>query len=109
MKYLTGILNSQLSFFWLKNKGKQLGDLLQVDKGPLLEIPICIGDKEQQQQIVILVDKIISLNKELHETLTHSNEWENMKSEIEKTTKKIDEAVYKIYGLNEDEIKIIEQ
>lgn len=109
LKYLTGILNSKLSFFWLKNKGKQLGDLLQVDKGPLLEIPVCIGDKEQQKQIVILVDKMISFNKELQGTLTHSNEWESIKSEIEKTDKKIDEGVYKIYGLTEEEIKIIEK
>ena len=108
LKYLTGILNSKLSFFWLKNKGKQLGDLLQVDKGPLLEIPICIGDKEQQKQIVMLVDKMISLNKELQEALTHSNEWESIKSEIEKTDKKIDEEVYELYGLKSEEIEIIE-
>ncbi len=108
LKYLTGILNSKLSFFWLKNKGKQLGDLLQVDKGPLLEIPIYIGNKEQQKEIATLVDKMISLNKELHEILENSNEWESLKSEIEKTNKKIDEEVFKLYGLNEEEIKIIE-
>ena len=108
MKYLTGILNSKLSFFWLKNKGKQLGDLLQVDKGPLLEIPIYVGDKKQQEEIITLVDKMISLNRELHEALLHSNEWENIKSEIEKTDKKIDEEVYKLYGLTKEEIKIIE-
>jgi adenine-specific DNA-methyltransferase len=109
LKYLTGILNSKLSFFWLKNKGKQLGDLLQVDKGPLMEIPICVGDKEQQKEIIDLVDKMISLNKEFHEVLKNSNEWESIKSEIEKTDKKINEEVYKLYGLNEEEIKIVEE
>lgn len=108
LKYLTGILNSKLSYFWLKSKGKQLGDLLQIDKGPLLEIPICVGSKEQQEVIVSLVDKMISLNKKLHETLENSNEWESIKSEVEKTDKKIDEEVYKLYGLKEGEIKVVE-
>ena len=30
-----------------------------------------------------------------------------MKDEIEKTDRKIDEAVYKLYGLTEEEIKIV--
>jgi len=109
LKYLTGILNSKLSFFWLKNKGKQLGDLLQVDKGPLMEIPIYVGNELQKKEITILVDKMISLNKKLREVLEYSNEWENIKSEIEKTDKQIDQEIYKIYGLNEEEIKVIEQ
>lgn len=109
MKYLTGILNSQLPFFWLKNKGKQLGDLLQVDKGPLLDVPICIGDKEQQNRVIALVDEMIALNKKLTEVLEYSNEWESLKSDIEKTDKKINEEVYKIYGLNEEEISVIEK
>ena len=33
---------------------------------------------------------------------------EGVKSEIEKTDKKIDEEVYKLYGLAEEEIKIVE-
>ncbi len=108
LKYLAGILNSKLSFFWLKNKGKQLGDLLQIDKGPLLEIPICIGNKDQQKEITTLVDEITSLNKKLGELLENSNEWENIKSEIEKLDKKIDGKIYDLYGLSENEIKIIE-
>ena len=108
LKYLTGILNSKLTFYWLKNKGKQLGDLLQIDKGPLMEIPICVGNKEQQKEIINLVDKMIFLNKKLHEVLEYSNEWDNVKLEIGKTDKKIDEEVYKIYGLTEDEIKVVE-
>lgn len=39
-KYLTGLLNSKLIEFWLRYKGKMQGDLFQVDKAPILEIPI---------------------------------------------------------------------
>lgn len=107
LKFLTGLLNSNLIYFWLRNKGKLQGDLLQVDKGPLMEIPICVGNKEQQKEIVILVDTMISLNKKLRETLKNSNEWENIKFEIEKIDKKIDEEIYKLYGLTKEEIEII--
>ncbi|MFH1048934.1 MAG: N-6 DNA methylase [Patescibacteria group bacterium] len=109
LKYLTGILNSKLIFFWLKNKGKQLGDLLQIDKGPLMEIPICISNIEQQKQIILLVDKMLQLNKELRKTPENSNKWNSIKEEIAKTDKKIDEEVYKLYGLEEEEVEIIEQ
>lgn len=108
-KYLTGILNSKLVAFWLKTKGKMQGDNYQLDKEPLMEIPICVGSKEQQKQVIDLVDKMISFNKKLHETLKNSNEWENLKSEIEKTDKKIGAEVYKIYGLAPKEIEIIEK
>jgi len=108
LKFLTGLLNSNLIYFWLKAKGKLQGNLLQVDKGPLMDIPICVGNETQQKQIVTFVDKMITLNKKLHETPENSNGRENIKSEIEKTDKKIDEEVYKLYGLTKKEIKIIE-
>lgn len=40
MKYLTSVLNSKLIEFWLRNKGKMQGNNFQIDKEPLLEIPI---------------------------------------------------------------------
>ncbi len=108
LKYLAGILNSKISFFWLKNKGKQLGDLLQVDKGPLLGIPIHVGSQSQQKQVVTSVDKMLSLQKELREAPEHSEKWERIKSDIEKTDHKIDAEVYKLYGLTDEEIKVVE-
>jgi len=108
LEYLTAILNSKISYFWLKNKGKQLGDLLQIDKGPLIQIPIFVGNEKQQKAIIQLVDKILKLNKELKELTENSEKWNSLKREIEKVDKKIEEDVYKLYGLTEEEIKIIE-
>jgi adenine-specific DNA-methyltransferase len=109
LKYLVGILNSKISFFWLKNKGKQLGDLLQIDKGPLLKIPIYVGSKAQQKSISFLVDRMLKLKEDLRETAENSNQWQKIKNEIAKTDKKIDEEIYKLYGLMPEEIKIIEE
>lgn len=40
LKYLTILLNSDLIRFWLRHKGKMQGFNFQVDKKPLLDIPI---------------------------------------------------------------------
>jgi adenine-specific DNA-methyltransferase len=95
LKYLTGILNSKLTFFWLKNKGKQLGDLLQVDKGPLLEIPLFVGSDADQKSISDLVDQILTLKNQDKDADT-----KNLEDQI-------DSLVYGLYGLNEAEIEII--
>lgn len=62
MKYLTGLLNSKLVEFWLKNKGKMQGVNYQLDKGPLQQIPIAVPSIEVQTIIANLVDIIILLN-----------------------------------------------
>jgi adenine-specific DNA-methyltransferase len=58
------------------------------------KLPISEGDSEIQNQMQILVDKVISTKKELADT-----------TEIET---QIDQLVYKLYDLTEEEIKIIE-
>ena len=107
LKYLVGILNSKISYFWLKNKGKRLGDLLQIDKGPLMGMPIHVGNEKEQKLAIDLVDKMIELHKKLAETEKDSNAWHKLKEEIESTDKKVDVEVYKLYELTDEEIKII--
>ena len=94
LKYLTGILNSKLISFWLRKKGKMQGNAYQLDKEPLLEIPIFKPADTEANKIATLVDKIISQKQKGIDS-----------SENEK---KIDELVYKLYDLSEQEIKIVE-
>lgn len=64
MKLLTGLLNSKLVSYWLKNKGKMQGSNYQVDKEPLQGIPIPkpeFIDNELEEKIISLVEKIIEL------------------------------------------------
>ncbi|MCR5458010.1 MAG: N-6 DNA methylase, partial [Clostridiales bacterium] len=63
-KYLTGLLNSKLIEFWLKNQGKMQGDNFQLDKEPLQQIPIAVPSKETQQLIANIVDYIIYIKSE---------------------------------------------
>ncbi|KKS42805.1 MAG: hypothetical protein UV05_C0036G0009 [candidate division CPR1 bacterium GW2011_GWA2_42_17] len=109
LKYLTGLLNSRLVYFWLKNKGKQLGDLLQIDKGPLLNIPILKPDEAEQEKVAVLVDKTTKLYDDYRKTSTNTDKWHSLKTEIEKVEQQINEVIYKLYGLTAEEIRTIEK
>ncbi|HEF3912559.1 TPA: Eco57I restriction-modification methylase domain-containing protein [Campylobacter coli] len=99
VKYLTAILNSKLIAFWLKHKGKMQGNNYQIDKEPLLNIPIVtINSKNQKiaDELINLVDEILKAKEQDKNASTQ--ELEN----------KINSLTYKLYNLTEDEIKIIE-
>lgn len=63
LKYLTGILNSRLIYYWLFHKGKRKGKQLQIDKNPLVNIPIKVGDINQQNQLINIVDSLIKITR----------------------------------------------
>ncbi|EAI4081483.1 class I SAM-dependent DNA methyltransferase [Campylobacter jejuni] len=99
VKYLTAILNSKLIAFWLKHKGKMQGNNYQIDKEPLLNIPIVtINSKNQKiaDELINLVDEILKIKEQ--DKNANTQELEN----------KINSLVYKLYNLTEEEIKIIE-
>lgn len=67
VKYLTAILNSKLIAFWLKHKGKMQGNNYQIDKEPLLNIPIVtINSKNQKiaDELINLVDEILKVKEQ---------------------------------------------
>jgi hypothetical protein len=70
LKFLTGVLNSKIVAYWLRYKGKMQGDLYQIDKDPLLNIPIPQATAEQQTQVAELVDRVMDLKKEQKELVT---------------------------------------
>ena len=59
MKYLTGLLNSKLIEFWLKNRGKMQGANYQLDKEPLQQIPIAVPSAKMQEAVIRIVDYIL--------------------------------------------------
>lgn len=109
LKYLLGLLNSSFGRNWFNTNGKKRGIGVDIGVAVFRSFPIYKANKIQQKQIGVLVDKIISLNKELYKIPEHSEKWKNIKSEVEKTDRNTDEEVYKLYGLTEEEIKIIEE
>ncbi len=125
LKYLTGLLNSKTIAFWLKYKGKMQGDIYQVDKEPLLNLPIIKPNDEVQNKIADLVTQIIEnkqkqldYQKLLQQAKAENNfdreiqlskALEEIKNEIKKNDKEISQIVYKLYELTDKEIEIIER
>ena len=93
MKYLTGLLNSKLIEFWLKNKGKMQGANYQLDKEPLRQIPIAVPSNDVQEIVAKLVDMIILLNT-TDERASELVQNYYILSELEKL---IDGCIYEIY------------
>lgn len=124
-KYLTGLLNSNLIAFWLKYKGKMQGDLYQVDKEPLLNLPVIKPTDEIQTEISELVTQIIEQKQKQidYSTLLDKAKAENnfereiqlekeladMIKTIESAENLINELVYKLYEMSDKEIGIIEK
>lgn len=98
-KYLTGLLNSQLIAFWLKHRGKMQGTNFQIDKEPIVALPILKPDQNSQDVIANIVTEIINILK---------SEGNNKKqAEVRDYEKQIDQMVYKLYGLTDEEIVTI--
>jgi hypothetical protein len=64
-------------------------------------------DKQLHDPLVSLVDQMLQTQK-TYRTVKSESDKKLYEQKIEILDKKIDELVYKLYGLNEDEIKIIE-
>ncbi|MDD4319353.1 MAG: N-6 DNA methylase [Candidatus Peribacteraceae bacterium] len=60
-KFLLALLNSRLSFFWLSNRGKKKGEILEMYQEPLSEIPIVVPEIDLQEPLVNKVDTIVKL------------------------------------------------
>jgi len=92
LKYLTLLLNSKLIAFWLRYKGKMQGSNFQIDKEPLLLIPIIKVDNENF--FSTLYDELVALKQ--------------ANQDINPIINKINILIYKLYGLTYQEVLIID-
>ncbi len=73
---------------------------------PLLDLSN-VADKGRHDQIVVLVDAILDLNKKVVEAKIPQAK-DMLRRQIESTDRQIDQLVYKLYDLTDEEINIIE-
>ncbi|ELH7369383.1 Eco57I restriction-modification methylase domain-containing protein [Campylobacter jejuni] len=106
LKYLLGFLNSNLIFYYFKNIGH-----LYSDKGFLLsnqyveKFPIPkINSKNQKlaDELINLADELINLADDILKAKE-----QDKNANTQELENKINSLVYKLYNLNEEEIKII--
>ena len=97
LKYLLALVNSKLMEYQHKVGSKQTGGgIYEYFPNTIDRYPIAVISREEQQKFIELIDKILEVKtvNPLADT-----------SEIET---KIDWLVYELYGLNEEEIALIE-
>ena len=90
LKYLLVLLNSKLTKFWLKEKGKMQGDIFQVDITPIISIPLIIVSKDQEA-FISLSEKMLSLNRELQDLSQKFQRMLLRKFDLEKLSTKLQE------------------
>jgi len=105
--FLTGLLNSRLVRFWLKHRGKMQGQNFQVDKEPLLAIPLCVPSKAEQEKLAKLVKRIIDCKQQMPHIMTDA---ENVQFQrfIDQIESQIQDAIETIYGLNDEDREMLE-
>ena len=110
-KFLLGIINSKLMAFYFRKKyNRQDKTFPEIRVYELVTLPIKKLDNSKlpiKNGIEKYVNQLLLFNKEL-QTKTLPEKSEQLKHRIEHTEGKIDELVYRLYGLTEEEIGIIE-
>jgi hypothetical protein len=103
LKYIIGILNSKLMNYYYH----EYFITIDVLKNALLSLPITMGDEGRCNKLNTFVDQMLVLKKREHSaTVPHTKTM--LGRQIAALDKQIDETVYALYGLTEDEIKIVE-
>ena len=106
--YLLGLLNSKLLTFWFQYVYGNDDKLFpHIQKNQLESIPIPSADTKIQSEIVKHVDRLLQLYRDLP-LATLSSHREQIQSKIDYSEDRINALVYELYGLTEEEIKVIE-
>ncbi len=115
MRFILGLLNSRLLTFRFRSIGKlKSGGIIEYFWNSVSKLPLRIidfpkgADKARHDKIVPLVDRMLDLHKQLAKA-KNPNEKDQLQREIEATDQQIDHFVYELYGLTEEEIKIVEE
>ncbi len=117
-RYLLGILNSRLFWFAISNIsipfGIRAGEYRYrliyqyMEKVPIRPINFSDpADKARHDRMVKLVDRMLELNKQKQSGKLAPSQVERVDREIAATDAEIDELVYELYGITQEERKII--
>ncbi len=113
LKFLLGLLNSHLFDFIYQLGNPQTGKVFaEIKPSVIKQLPIHKIDfsnpseKKLHDDLVVLVDVMLDLNKKIQ--TAKGNEKDQIQRQIEKIDREIDEMVYRLYNITNEERKIIE-
>jgi type I restriction-modification system DNA methylase subunit len=115
IRYILGVFNSKLMNHYYQLLNPERGEALaEVKATNLKRLPIRrieVADSAEQtvpERIVELVGEILSLHKTIQSAKTE-HEKSILQRQIDATDKQIDQLVYELYGLTDEEIRIVEE
>ncbi|MBU1698017.1 MAG: Eco57I restriction-modification methylase domain-containing protein, partial [Proteobacteria bacterium] len=105
MKYYLSLLNSKLLWYFLISTGSVLrGNFFRFKTNYLMPFPIPSEPSQADQQpFIALVSRILALTKAEDYTENHQKQ-----AKVKTFEAEIDQLVYKLYDLTQEEIKIVE-
>ena len=97
LRYILGLLNSKLMNFYYQSLNPEIGEALaEVKKENVEKLQIKSCDLEEQQKIIKVVNRIISIKSS------------NLAADTSALENQIDLLVYKLHGLTHAEVKIVD-
>ncbi|KZL49003.1 restriction endonuclease subunit M [Nodularia spumigena CENA596] len=114
VKYILGLLNSKLLDFYFKNVSTTIrGGFFRYFAQFIEQLPIrlinfsAIEEKSIHDQIVRLVEQMLALHQQLNEAQTPPAK-KRVIQQIKATDRQINQLVYELYELTDEEIAIVE-
>ncbi len=110
-KYLLSLINSKLfSYIYVNTSTISLkDDFRQTTLAELRRLPVLLATKEQQTKLSHMVDQFFGLLRELQTLRENTDNYKEKILQIQKLDEKIDEMIYKLYEIKEDEVRMIEK
>ena len=115
IKYILGILNSEMMEFYFQSMFTDYRDTFPIIKSGYLErLPIRPidfsdpADESRHDKMVMLVERMLTLHKDLAAARTE-HEQTALQRQIDASDRQINELVYELYELREEEIRIVER
>jgi hypothetical protein len=114
INFLLAVINSKLNqFIWQKTNYDEKRTFPKIKKEAILSISIPVIDftkpeeKGKYDQITQLVANLLKLNEQIH-SIQLDTQLQQIQRAIDHAEKMIDQLVYELYGLTEEEIGVIE-
>jgi hypothetical protein len=113
-QYILGLLNSKLLEGFIRQSATQMrGGYYSYESRFIRHLPIHTlnlsnrDEKQQHNKMVALVESMLQLNKQLS-TLKSAAQKGILQRQIEATDRQIDQLVYQLYGLTDEEVALVE-
>ena len=106
--FITGLLNSKVLDWYLKKVSTNFNSgYFAANKQFLVQLPIELGNKQITSEIVKLVEQLHKLNRDKQES-NLTSKTDQLQNRIDYAEQRINEIVYELYGLTNEEIALIE-